>query len=169
MKKYIYIIILIITIYGCCYRIEKIVANQDKISSICKDKMFGRRGNSFYLFTYKNKIENMYLFELIDSVKPYKIVFDTCYIEFSPDSVIGILYDSTYQCKQQLCEYISNMKKELNSLYIEQFCPIWSSNPLDSGLNLYLTNGDRLEYMPKRTGEIEEYKKVGEGWYLYDD
>jgi hypothetical protein len=109
-------------------------------------------------------LENYYFFTIIDSIKPPKIVFDTCFIEFSPDSVIGILCDSsTCQCKKQLCDYIINLKKELDLLYIDQF------GNFNYGFSFSLKNGDILEYMHNQTGEMENYKKVGEGWYLYDD
>jgi hypothetical protein len=169
MQKYIYIILLIITTYGCCNRIQKIIENKDKLLSICKNKELWRRGNGIYLLTYQDGLENTYILHINDSVNPQQIVFDTCFIEFSPDSVIEILCDSTCQCQEQLCNYIANLKTELDLLYIREFGKIGTKNPMDFGSSFRLENGDILEYRPRRTGEIENYKKVSEGWYLYDE
>jgi hypothetical protein len=167
MQKYIYIILLIITTYSCCNRIQKIIENKDKLLSICKNKELAERG-SINLLTFQDGLENEYIFHINDSVNPPKMVVDTCYIEFLPDNIIGITYDSTYQCKELLCNYITVLQNELNSLYIKEFGEIGTRDSLDMGYAFYLKNGDILEYRPKRTGEIENYKKVGEGWYLYD-
>jgi hypothetical protein len=162
MKKYIYITLLVITICSCHDKIQKIIANQDKLFSLIQNKELIHRG-SIWLITNQDSLENFYVFKVNDSIKPHEMILDTFYIEFSPDNVIGIQYDSTYQSKKQLSDYITNLRKQLDSLYIDQFIHY------KYGSSFYLTNGKHLEYMPKQTEEIENYKKVGEGWYLYDD
>ena len=179
MKKIIIILFIFISFVSCDRQhIKRIVANQDKIVSVCQNKAYWHRGITFCISTYKNSLENEYFFTLIDSIRPHKIVFSGCRMQFIPDSEIGIFSDtlkldeecitltSDEECKK-LCGYLFLLKNTIDLFGIRSFGKIGTSNPIDEGLIFFLENGSILEFRPQRTEEIEGYKKVSEHWYLY--
>jgi hypothetical protein len=166
MKNIVIILLCMILLFSCNGKIQRIIERQNELVSICQNKSYGYRSHIYFLSTYKDSLENQYFFRLLDT----KIIFDTCYIQFMPDTELRIFENPNQsdKSKKNLYQYLIKLKTEMDLLDINGFGQIKTNNQLDKGLIFFLQNGKILEYRPKRIYKIDDYKKVSEHWYLYN-
>jgi hypothetical protein len=159
--------------------IKAVIANQDSILNLARNKTYSRRGDSksgtiSLMTSHSWPIYNQYSVR-IDEENPHKVNFWSCLADFSPDDIMGVTDPNnlTDKDKEYLCEYIENTMCFLHSLNMIYFDGIMNTKQKAEGIEciVVLHYGQGMYYIPTFDSIADEefkkdYKSVGSGWYI---
>lgn len=158
--------------------IKAVIANQDSILNLAKNKTYSRSGDSkrgtiSLMTSHGWPVYNQYSVR-IDEKNTHNVNFWAYHSAFYPDDIMGINDPNnlTGKDKEYLCEYIENTMRFLHSLNIVYFDGIMNMQQKAEGIECIIgfKYAQGMYYIPTFDSIDDEFKKgyrsVGSGWYI---